>query len=237
MRQASVGFHCPDCTKTGGQKIFTPASLRVEPLVVKTLIAVNAVVFLAVMVLDGVEGSINLQGEGMLFGPAVAAGEWWRIVTSGFLHAGLIHVGFNMVLLWQLGSRMEETLGHVRFALLYAVGLLGGSLLVLIISPNQFTLGASGAVFGLMGATMVNQLARNVNPMETGIGGLVAINLAFTFFFPGISIGGHLGGLAAGAAAGAVISYGPKLIPDAAIPVILGGLVLVAAVAGVMVVS
>jgi membrane associated rhomboid family serine protease len=147
-------------------------------------------------------------------------------VTSGFLHANLMHVGFNGLLLWQLGHLLEPLLGRGRFLALYAAGLAGGSLGVMLVSwistvaglsgidlamrvlggnPFQTTIGASGAVFGLMGAAMVVLRSRGINPWRTSIGTLVALNLVLTFAISSISVGGHLGGLLAGALAGKLL--------------------------------
>jgi membrane associated rhomboid family serine protease len=157
---------------------------------------------------------------------ALAIGEPWLLLTSGFLHANLMHVGFNGLLLWQLGHLLEPLLGRGRYIALYAAGLFGGSLGVVLVSwistlagvsgidlvsrvlggnPAQLTIGASGAVFGLMGAAMVVLRARGVNPWRTSIGTLVALNLVLTFVIPSISVGGHLGGLLAGVVAGKLL--------------------------------
>ncbi len=173
----------------------------------KVIIAMNAAVFVLMTVLSGnpygAGGPVFEQGA--LFGPLVADGEWWRIVSGAFLHAGLFHVGMNMLLLWFLSQELEPALGRLNFALLYGVSLLGGTMGVLIISPLSPTVGASGAVFGLMGALIVLQLRAKQNPWQSGIGGLVLINLVLTFAIPGISVGGHVGGLLAGALAGLVV--------------------------------
>ena len=129
----------------------------------------------------------------------VSAGEWWRLVTGGFLHGGLLHLVFNMFLLWMLGQQLEHLHRPVRYVGLYLGSLAAGSLGVMLMDPMALTVGASGAVFGLMAATVVHQLHRGVNPWHTGLGGLVVVNLFFTFGRPGISIGGHLGGLVGGA--------------------------------------
>ena len=124
--------------------------------------------------------------------------EYWRLVTAGFLHAGLLHIGFNMYILYWLGTMLEPALGRVRFVALYFASLLAGSLGALLLSPNAVTVGASGAVFGLMGAAFVIQRARGIDPMQSGIGPLILLNLGLTFVIPGISIGGHIGGLVGG---------------------------------------
>ena len=128
----------------------------------------------------------------------IAEGEWWRMFTGGFLHAGFIHLAFNMFLLWMLGSQLERLLGPTSYLILYFGSLLSGALGVMLLDPLALTVGASGAVFGLMGATVVYQLRRGVSPWSNGIGTLLIINLIFTFARPNISVGGHLGGLLGG---------------------------------------
>jgi len=213
MNQASVGFHCPECARKGRQKVYTAASLVTRPYVSYMLIAINVVVFL----LDrasaaNAEPGESLGDRGVLFGPYVADGEWYRTITSGFLHANIIHIGFNMFLLFQLGTLLEPALNRISFATLYMTALLGGSFLVLVLDPNEATLGASGAVFGLMGAAFIGLRARGVDPISTGIGSLILLNLVFTFAIPNISIGGHIGGLVAGGAAGWLLFEGAPRI-------------------------
>jgi membrane associated rhomboid family serine protease len=208
MNQASVGFHCPECARSGRQRVYNARSLmQVTPYATLAIIAVNAAVFLAdiaagtqltVWPTGGTKLS-DVAGNGLLWGPAVAAGDWWRPITGGFIHYGLIHIAFNMVILYQLGRLLEPAIGRVRFLLLYFMALLGGSFLVLVISPDTQTAGASGAVFGLMGAAVIAFRSRGISPFETGLGQLLVINLIFTFAAAGtISVGGHIGGLVAG---------------------------------------
>jgi membrane associated rhomboid family serine protease len=204
MTPTPVGMRCPECSRER-TKVRTLRSTSSEPIVTFVLIAVNVIAFLA----EGQFGVGSASGSGTrlyekfaLFGPAVADGDYWRIATSGFLHAGLLHIFFNMYLLYLLGQMLEPAIGSVRFALIYTVALFSGSLGALIVSPDAVTVGASGAVFGLMGAAAVELRARGINPFETNIGGLILFNLAFSFIFSGISIGGHIGGLIGGAAAG-----------------------------------
>jgi membrane associated rhomboid family serine protease len=213
MITAPVGFQCPACVK-GGPKVRSLRSLVTQPRLTQAIIAVNVVVaVLAAMAAadQGGRPSLLSSGNGLardfaLFGPAVAGGEWWRLVTSGFLHYGLLHLGFNMFILLQLGTLLEPALGRLRLAALYLAALLGGGLGVLLIEPDAFTAGASGAVFGLMGATVVVMRSRGADVMATGLPMLLGINLVLTFAVPGISIGGHLGGLLVGTAGGAVLS-------------------------------
>jgi membrane associated rhomboid family serine protease len=204
MNQASVGFHCPECARKGRQRVYTAASLVTRPFVTYALIAINVVVYVLDLgsTSDVQTGQQSLADRGVLFGPAVAAGDWWRPITAGFLHANIIHIGFNMFLLFQLGRLLEPALNRISFATLYFTALLGGSFLVLVLDPNEATLGASGAVFGLMGAAFVGLRSRGIDPFSTQIGSLIILNLVFTFAIPNISIGGHIGGLVAGAAAG-----------------------------------
>lgn len=239
--EAPVGYQCRPCAE-GGQPVRRMVDVVQHAPATRALVGIIAVLFVVtyvdstvtrllglvplavtaggVEVLRSVTDVIPLTGLGDLLG------EPWRLVTSGFLHANLMHVGFNGLLLWQLGHLLEPLLGRGRFLALYAAGLSGGSLGVMLVSwistvaglsgielamrvlggnPFQTTIGASGAVFGLMGAAMVVLRSRGVNPWRTSIGTLVGLNLVLTFAFPAISVGGHLGGLAAGALAGRLL--------------------------------
>ncbi len=126
-------------------------------------------------------------------------GDWYRLVTAGFLHFGVVHIAFNMYLLFMLGQMLEPSLGRVKFLLVYMAALLGGSAGSLLLDGGGFAGGASGAVFGLMGLAFVGYYLHGANPLNTSIGTLLMLNLFITFAFPGISVGGHLGGAAAGA--------------------------------------
>ena len=127
-------------------------------------------------------------------------GQWYRLLTSGFMHFGLIHIGFNMYLLYMLGQMLEPSIGRVKFLLVYLAGLFGGSAGSLLLDdPRAISAGASGAVFGLMALAFVGYYLNGANPLNTSIGTLLMLNLVITFLFPRISIGGHLGGAAAGA--------------------------------------
>ena len=221
MHQASVGFHCPECLKTGKQKIYRGAAAYTSrPIITQVLIAINALVFVIGVVLEPralQQAAGQVARDFSLFGPAVDpgvtdGGEVWRLVTSAFLHGSLWHLGMNMFLLWLLGQQLERDLGRVSYVALYVAGLAGGSFGALLVSPRALTVGASGAIFGLLGAAAVLQKSRNISLMESGLGLLIGINVLLTFARPQISIGGHLGGLVAGAIAGWVlIEIGPKL--------------------------
>ena len=187
-----------------------------QPRVTYALIAINVVVFLAEgrFSTAGSAGGNTIYREGALLGSfggeGVAYGQWWRIVTGGFLHANLLHIFFNMYILYLLGVMLEPAIGHVKFALLYFVSLIAGSFGALLLSPHAFTVGASGAVFGLMGAAAVEMRARRIPVMQSGIGLLIIINLALSFAVSGISIGGHIGGLIGGALAGGALQLGER---------------------------
>jgi membrane associated rhomboid family serine protease len=189
-----------------------PGQLGAFPATI-ALIAINVVVYL-VEIAGGSGGLNNPSGRFVvdygLYGPFVSEGEWYRLLTSGFLHASLIHVGFNMLLLFFLGRLLEPALGTVRFLALYFASLLAGSLGVMLLDPNALTLGASGAVFGLAGATFVIARGRGMDAIAGQIGFLIIFNLIFSFSASHISIGAHLGGLAGGAICALAIVAGER---------------------------
>lgn len=203
MTPTPVGMRCPECAKQKTQVRTMSHVAQTTAQVTVVLIVLNAIAFLATGSF-GVGGASNtaLTNRGALFGPSIAENhEYYRLITSGFLHAGLLHIGFNMYLLWLLGQMLEPVLGSVRFALVYVVSLLAGSLGALLLSPDSLTVGASGAVFGLMGAAFFEMRSRGIDPMQTGIGPLIIFNLIFSFVLSNISIGGHIGGLIGGSLA------------------------------------
>lgn len=203
MTPTPVGMRCPECSKQTTNVRNVRAAYDAPPRVTIALIAINVLIFFGMSTQSGL-GSAGgrLFTEGALFGPAVAAGDWWRLITSGFLHSGLLHIAFNMYVLWFLGNLLEPSLGPVRFAALYLAALLTGSFAVLLFNPDQPTIGASGAIFGLMGAAFVMQRARGVDPMQSGIGPIILLNLALGFIIPNVSVAGHVGGLLGGALCG-----------------------------------
>lgn len=210
--QADVGSHCVDCVKRARPSRQERARYwnAAQPiLATKVLIAINVVVYLWVVAGRDVAtgaGIINSRefdlGISKIF---IDNGEWYRIITSGFLHFSIFHIAMNMLLLWQLGQMLEPMLDRTRFLLLYFSAMFGGAAGALLLQPDGLTGGASGAVFGLMAAVAVAYQRRGVNPMDTGIGALLFINLIITFVIPGISVGGHLGGALTGAAVGYVM--------------------------------
>lgn len=199
MTSTSVGMRCPECSRQK-TKVRTVASLTGTPQLTYVLIAINVAVFVAAVAAgggtSGTSGSVYRNGA--LFGPLVADGDWWRIITAGFMHAGLLHIAFNMYFLYFIGTLMEPAIGKLRFGIIYFVSMIGGSFGALLVSPDAVTVGASGAVFGSMGAAILVMRARGIDPMQSGLGVTLLLNLGITFVIPGISIGGHLGGLFAG---------------------------------------
>jgi membrane associated rhomboid family serine protease len=206
MYFAPVGIRCPDHSgqPQGAQRVtrgVRRASIEgAGSVVTKILVALNVAVYLLELAAGG-----NLNGtgnriyiEGVLFGPFVADGDWWRLFTAMFLHYGPLHLAFNMLALWWFGAAVEQVLGRGRYLLLYLVSGLAGSTGALLFSPDNPTVGASGAIFGILGAAVVLERQRTY-VLGGGALGIIVLNLVITFAIPGISIGGHLGGLAGGA--------------------------------------
>jgi membrane associated rhomboid family serine protease len=248
-----------------------PGALRAAtPILTYVLIAINVAAYVAGVVWTGGSialsgGSDKLIQKGGLIasmavaGPSnhvcvtshavysacdvvgVAHGEWYRVITSGFLHYGIIHIGLNMVALYFLGMIVERVTGRWQFGLIYAVSLLAGSFGALLVSPNALTAGASGAIFGLFGAVFAAARARGIAMRQTGLAGWLVADLAFTFLIPGISVGGHVGGLVGGFLAGLAMLELPnrlkswprpaRLAAGASICVALGVLCFVGALA------
>jgi membrane associated rhomboid family serine protease len=221
MTTTPVGMRCPECAKQR-TKVKRMRDMATFPQVTYALIAINVIAFLAegggvFSISGGASGTVLREGALLgssespgLVGAGVAHGQWWRIITGGFLHENLLHIGFNMWVLYYLGTMLEPALGRLRFALIYAVSLLAGSLGALLVSPHSLTVGASGAVFGLMGAAAVEVRARQIPLMQSGVGSLIVLNLIISFTLPGISWGGHLGGLIGGALAAALMRLGDR---------------------------
>jgi membrane associated rhomboid family serine protease len=215
MTPTPVGMRCPECAKqrTKVRTLQNAAAGGVEAT--RILIGINVLAFIAELA-SGSGGIANAGGtvfvRGALFGPSIAIDhEYWRLVTSGFLHAGFIHILFNMYLLWVLGQMLEPALGTTRFVAIYFTSLLAGSFGALLVDPNAPTVGASGAIFGLMGAAFIELRARGINPFQTGIGGLIAINLVISFLIPNIAWGAHVGGLIGGVLATLAFQAGDRM--------------------------
>ena len=209
MRSAAVGHQCVECVNDGAKSVPKPKtafgrSSAVKPIVTYVLVAANVVMFVLQMAIPGLQQALFLWPAGV-----VAYDQYYRLLTSAFLHDGPTHILFNMWALWVIGPALERWLGRTRFIALYFLSALGGSVLVYWLTPiNVPTLGASGAIFGLFGATLA--LSRKLNFDLRWIAGLVVINLIITFVVPSISWQGHIGGLLTGAAVGTVFAYAPR---------------------------
>jgi membrane associated rhomboid family serine protease len=264
MRDAAVGFHCPQCvadaarTTRSGRTAFGGVRSLNAGLTSMVLIGVNAVVWLAILATGGNGGRVlgllaqrglgqcqasggyypNIDSEQVCavapsghWVAGVADGAPWELLTSMFSHVEIWHIGFNMLALWFLGPQLELIVGRVRFLALYLLSGLAGSTVVLYADPHTSTLGASGAIFGLMGALLVIAYRTGGNVQQ--IGTWLLLNAVLTFTVPHISWQGHLGGFVGGCAIAAVLAYAPRGPRRTAYQV--GGLVLIAAVLAVAV--
>lgn len=185
-----------------------------RPVATYTLIAINVAVFAYTVYAAGsfnVEVSAPLL-HGELVRGNVFLGEYWRLLTAGFLHYSLIHLALNMISLYILGRDLEIALGIGRFVMVYLTSLLGGSAAVMVAQANDTrSAGASGAIYGLMGAMLVVVLRLRVSPAPVLT--IIAINLVMSFSIPGISLAAHVGGLIFGAASTAALIWAPRLLP------------------------
>jgi membrane associated rhomboid family serine protease len=217
MTPTPVGMRCPECSRQRTKVVQnaggTPSQFSAFPATA-VLIAINVIVFLAEIGagsggLSSASGSVYRNFY--LLGAGVSEGEWYRLVTGGFLHAGFMHILFNMFALFVVGRVLEPAIGTPRFVALYFASLLAGSFgALLLTNPFEPTVGASGAIFGLFAATAILARGRGMNTLASEIGFLIVINLVFTFSIPGISIGGHLGGLVGGAICALAIVAGDR---------------------------
>jgi membrane associated rhomboid family serine protease len=199
MTSTPVGMRCPECARRGATRVRTMRSVSDEPSLTYILIGINVLAGIGSLLGGGGATTSSLTQDGGLSAHFIADGEYYRLITAGFLHAGLFHLLTNMLSLWILGTIIEPAIGHWRFGLIYFVSLLCGSFGALLLSPNELTVGASGAIFGLLAAAAVVAWNRGFNLMESGLGIWIGLNLLITFTVPNISVGGHLGGLVGGA--------------------------------------
>jgi membrane associated rhomboid family serine protease len=205
MTPAPVGQRCPEHSgKPQGARRVSAGMRRgafegTGALVTKSLVALNVFIYLITAFqgngLNSPGGS--LFNKWLLYGPDVANGDWWRLITSAFLHASLLHIAFNMYFLWFVGAPVEAALGRGRFLLVYMVSGLAGSAGALVLTPDKRTVGASGALFGILGAALILERQRNYVLGGSALA-LIVINLVLSFALANISIGGHIGGLIGG---------------------------------------
>ncbi len=253
MRSAAVGFQCPSCVKEGsrstrqGRTPYGGKQVDDPRLTSFVLIGINALVWLAITATGGNRSRLidvlallpdsaarQLESGQVTVVKGVDDGAWWQLVTSMFTHVEPIHLGFNMLALYFLGPMLEVVLGRARFLALYLVsGLVGSAAVMLLSEPHGQTVGASGAIFGLMGALAVvaTKVGGQLQPILMWLG----LNLVFTFTVSGISWQGHVGGLVGGAVLGAAMVYAPRthrsLVQWSAVAVVLVLALALAAVA------
>ena len=245
MTPTPVGMRCPECapgkTRVQRASASVPADI---PIVTYVLMALCAIVFLGCLA-----GGASITGANLfesqiardfaLAGPPVADGEVYRLITYSFVHSGILHIGFNLLILWQLGQMMETAIGRLQFTVIYFVSVVSGALGALLLDPNVGTVGASGGVFGLAAAAVVILRSRGIDPMATGLPLFIGINLLITFTIPNVSIGAHLGGLVGGALAGLAVAELPRAVrglPRGA-PTLAAAAIGVVAVAGCLAVA
>ncbi len=212
---AAVGVICPEClreqraTQTTAQKKaerrWSRAPMTVgtqRPTATYVIIAITAAVFVLQLFIPALEGIFAFNSAFVI--PSIAF-EPWRLLTAVFLHSSFFHIGLNMLALWMIGRSLEPLLGHARFVALYLLSGLGGSVGVALIAPGIWVVGASGAVFGLLGALLV--IGRHIGANITGILIVLGINLVIGFV-PGYNIAwqAHIGGLVVGALIGLVFA-------------------------------
>ena len=233
MTTTSVGMRCPECARQS-TKVRTMSSIADEPRATYVLIGICVLAYLGEAFSGGgIGGSGTLFEDGALYRAGIQDGDYWRLVTAGFLHDGLIHLMFNMLGLYILGTILEPAIGTARFVVICVVSLLMGSFGALLQEDVGATVGASGIVFGLMGATAVVMWNRGLNIMESGLGFWIGLNLVISFL-PGLNIswGGHIGGLIGGTLAALVlVELRQRLrVPEAVALLVCGALAVVAVV-------
>lgn len=220
MREASVGHQCPECVRAGSRTVRQTRTvfggqLALRPVVTLSIMAICVVVYVGELLSSSLQTRFGMLGGATysLGGPlhGVAAGEWYRMVTSVFLHINdPLHILMNMWALWVVGPQLEKALGRLRFTGLFLLSGIGGSVLTYLLAPmNEVAVGASGAIFGLFGAYFV--VARKVGARTGGILAIIAINLVLSFTLSGIAWQGHVGGLITGTLLAVAFAYAPRV--------------------------
>jgi membrane associated rhomboid family serine protease len=223
MVSASVGFQCKECVSQRGGTHVQPrtiagGSVAADPfLITKILIGLNIAVFILVKAVGDrlaldlalfAQCGRDFTGHQTCVGVAQGGDQWYRLLTSAFLHQEYWHIGFNLLSLWWIGAPLEQRLGRSRYTALYFVSAIGGSAVVLLLAPDTPTLGASGAIFGLFGATAVymRRMRYDMRPVLI----LLALNIFFSFTWANVSWQGHLGGLVTGTLVAVGMLYAPR---------------------------
>jgi membrane associated rhomboid family serine protease len=223
MRDAAVGFQCPECVAAGNRSVRPARTVfggRVSQntgVVTMTLIGICVAAYIAQITVPGFDQAFYSRGV------EIADGEYYRLLTAAFLHGNLLHLLFNMFALYLLGPALEAALGRVRFSALYLLSALGGSVVsYALASPFQASLGASGAIFGLFGAALV--VSRRLNADVAGIAIVLGVNLVLSFTVANIDWRAHIGGLVVGAITAAGFAYAPRAHRDLLAYVLCGSL-------------
>jgi membrane associated rhomboid family serine protease len=232
MTPTSVGMRCPECARER-TPVKTMRSMATEPTATYAIIAVNVIAYMAELASGGTNVPGTVYVHGALFGPLISGNhEYWRLLTSGFLHANILHILLNMYFIYVLGMMLEPSIGRVRFVAVYFASLFAGSFGALLLTPHAATVGASGAAFGLLGCAIAVAHRRGLDVWSSGLVPILLINLGFGFVSTGISIGAHLGGAVAGFLIGAaIVELGERRGMRAA-PLVLCVVIAVAAVVG-----
>ena len=241
MRTAAVGIRCPDCAggSASGPAKGRARRLNLAPMAGGAPLTIALIAICVLVTIVELTQGLGLNGGGNaqiavdlgLFGPFVADGQWYRIITAAFVHAGLIHLIFNMIVLWWLGGALERYAGSVRMGLVFLSSVVWGRAGALLMAPDALTVGASGGIYGLMAALLVLERQQGMALLGSGLGVFLLLNLGLSFIIPGISIGGHLGGIVGGFLAAIVLSgYGRgHMAYGRWSPAVVGGLVAVIA--------
>ena len=205
-----MGFQCPDCVAEGRASIREPRTTLGSRIPSNSFVTIGLIgACVVAFIWQYVTGINRSAGEFGMFPAAIAInGEYYRLFTAMFLHGSLIHIGFNMYVLYMFGPQLESVLGHLRFGVLYLLAGLGGSIASYWFSdPNVVSVGASGAIFGLMGAYLV--IMHRLGNDTRQVLGLIGINLVLGFVLSGVDWRAHIGGLLTGALVAAIMAYAP----------------------------
>ncbi len=224
MHQASVGFHCPNCVAQGKQKVLSGRAAfsgAFSPTLTFALMGINIAIFLVGQAVGDqrILTEFSAIGRAILFERTAdgvtrvdTSHQYYRLLTSGFLHWNIIHIGLNMWALYSLGPIVERALGRLRFGLVYVAALLAGGAGAVIVSPHSLSAGASGALYGLFGALVIVYRRAGIDVMRSGLGLSILINFVITITIPGISLGGHVGGFVGGLAAAWIAVHGTQML-------------------------